>query len=72
MRAAGADSAGCRSLLVERPVVDGPCDREQPRGIAFMDRFGLHRREMRAVERLREQVVHQQSLHRCDDVADVA
>jgi len=37
-----------------------------------MDCFGLQRRQAHAIERLREQVVHQQTLHGRDHDMDVA
>jgi hypothetical protein len=37
-----------------------------------VDRFGLFRCEFDAVERLGDDVIHQQPLHDFDDLADVA
>ncbi len=69
--AACSDTAGWGPRLRERTGVHGPRDGEEAGRVAFVDRFGLFRRELDAVERLGDDVVHQQPLHDLHDRADV-
>ena len=69
--AACPDPVGRRPRLVERTIVHGAHDLQQAGRVALVDRFGLVRRELDAVERLGHHVVHQETLHDSDDLAYV-
>ena len=70
--AASALAVGGGPRLVDRPVVHGSCNREQSACVTFVDRVRLRRRQLDSVEPMRNDVVHQQPLHRVDDLVDVA
>jgi hypothetical protein len=61
-----------RATFVERSRVDRLRESKEARRVSLVDRVGLLRRKLGTVERLRDDVVDQQSLHDFHDVADVA
>jgi len=65
-----SDSISGVPVLVERTGVDGSHDVEEAGRVTFVDRVSLDWCQLDAVERLGNDVVHQQSLHDRDDLTD--
>ena len=66
------DSIGSGPILVERTGVDGSHDVEEAGPVTFVDRVSLDGCQLDAVERLGNDVLHQQSLHDLHDLTDSA